>query len=54
LMITHDLARGLNLCHRIAILSRGKIAEQVRREEITPGEFLELYGQVTRNRQAGK
>lgn len=51
LMITHDLARGLNLCHRIAILNRGKIAVQVKRDETTPGEFLELYGEVTRNRR---
>ncbi|MFZ0548848.1 MAG: hypothetical protein WAM60_25585 [Candidatus Promineifilaceae bacterium] len=49
-MITHDLARGLNLCHRIAILNRGKIAVQIDREGTTPGEFLELYGDVTRRR----
>ncbi len=47
-MITHDLARGLNLCHRIAILSRGKIARTVRRDEVTPAEFLRLYDEVTR------
>ena len=51
LMITHDLARGLNLCHRIAILNRGKIAVQIKQEETTPGEFLELYGEVTRRRR---
>lgn len=51
LMITHDLARGLNLCHRVAILNRGKIAKQIKREETTPGEFLELYGDVTRHRR---
>lgn len=54
LMITHDLARGLNLCHRIAILNRGKIAVQIKRDETTPGEFLALYGTVTRNRRTGK
>jgi heme exporter protein A len=52
LMITHDLARGLNLCHRIAILNRGKIAVQIERDKITPGDFLELYADVTRKRQA--
>jgi heme exporter protein A len=52
LMITHDLARGLNLCHRMAILNRGKITVQVKRGEMTPGEFLELYGTITRNRRA--
>lgn len=53
LMITHDLARGLNLCHRIAILNRGKIAVQIGQDEITPADFLDLYGSVTRNRRAG-
>jgi heme exporter protein A len=48
LMITHDLVHGLNLCHRIAILSRGKIAADVTREALSPTEFLELYARVTR------
>ncbi len=48
LMITHDLVHGLNLCNRIAILSRGKIAADVSRETLQPAEFLELYGRVTR------
>jgi heme exporter protein A len=48
-MITHDLARGLNLCHRIAILNRGKIAREVDRDSISPAEFLELYAQITRS-----
>lgn len=48
LMITHDLVHGLNLCDRIAILNRGKIAEEVSRESVTPAEFLELYAQITR------
>ncbi len=51
LMITHDLTRGLNLCHRIAILNRGKIAAQIKREETTPGEFLEHYAEVTQKRR---
>lgn len=51
LMITHDLARGLNLCHRIAVLNRGKIALEIERDETTPGDFLELYADVTRRRQ---
>ncbi len=49
LMITHDLVHGLNLCHRIAILSRGKIAADVTREAVSPPEFLELYARVTRD-----
>lgn len=51
LMITHDLARGVNLCHRIAILNRGKIAIQLDRDKTTPGEFLELYADLTRKRR---
>ncbi|MCI0397812.1 MAG: heme ABC exporter ATP-binding protein CcmA [Chloroflexi bacterium] len=50
LMITHDLARGLNLCDRIAILNRGKIAHEVEREATTPAEFLQRYTEVTRGR----
>jgi heme exporter protein A len=53
-MITHDLARGLNLCHRIAILSRGKIAHIVDRESIKPSEFLQLYSDATRGRKRKK
>lgn len=48
LMITHDLVHGLQLCDRIAILSRGKIAVEVERQQTNPAEFLELYTQVTR------
>jgi heme exporter protein A len=47
-MITHDLTRGLNLCDRIVILSRGKIAHAVDREDATPSEFLHLYSDSTR------
>jgi heme exporter protein A len=48
-MITHDLARGLNLCDRIAILNRGKIAHEVDRASINSGDFLKLYTEVTQN-----
>jgi heme exporter protein A len=47
-MITHDLTRGLNLCDRIAILSRGKIAHLVQRDAVTPGDFLSLYTDSTK------
>ena len=53
-MITHDLARGLDLCHRIAILNRGKIAHVIERQSTTPAEFLSLYAEVTRGRKASK
>ncbi len=49
-MITHDLTRGLNLCDRIAILSRGKIALAVDRESLTPAEFLDLYSEETKGK----
>ena len=49
-LITHDLARGLNLCHRIAILDRGKIASEIKRERTTPDEFLKIYADVTRGK----
>lgn len=49
-LITHDLARGLNLCHRIAILDRGKIAGEIVRESTTPAEFLKIYADVTRGK----
>lgn len=52
-MITHDLARGLDLCHRIAILERGKIAAIIERESVSPGEFLELYAELTHGRGNG-
>jgi heme exporter protein A len=51
LMITHDLTHGLNLCDRIAILNRGKIAQEVQSREVTPAEFLQLYTNLTRNRR---
>jgi heme exporter protein A len=48
LLITHDLTRGLNLCDRIAILHRGKIARDVERNGQTPGQFLQLYDSIVR------
>ncbi|MCA9937998.1 MAG: heme ABC exporter ATP-binding protein CcmA [Anaerolineales bacterium] len=48
LMITHDFARGLNLCDRIAILNRGKIVTEVARAAISQGDFLTLYTDITR------
>lgn len=43
LMITHDLARGLDLCDRIAILHRGVIVREVARSALSSAEFLNLY-----------
>jgi heme exporter protein A len=51
LMITHDLTHGLNLCDRIAILSRGKIVHDADSRAISPGDFLDLYTAQTRNKK---
>lgn len=51
LMITHDLAHGLNLCDRIAILNRGKIVANVARDQMSPAEFLNFYADITRNQR---
>lgn len=48
LMITHDLTRGLNLCDRIVILNRGRIARDMAREQVSLTEFLEVYHTTVR------
>lgn len=47
LMITHDLVHGLNICDRIAILSRGKIVAEIDSGSVAPSEFLDLYAYHT-------
>ena len=47
LMTTHNLARGLALCDRVAILSRGKIAYSASRDEVDAAGFAALYAEVT-------
>ncbi len=54
LMITHDLAHGLNLCDRTAILNRGKIVCEVNSHEISSPDFLELYAEHTRHQKKKK
>lgn len=48
LMITHDLVHGLNICDRIAILSRGKIVHEVDTADIGAADFLALYREETK------
>lgn len=48
LMVTHDLLHGLNLCDRIAVLSRGKIVGAVDRDDVSPADFLDYYSGLTR------
>ena len=43
LMVTHNLALGLELCHRLAILVRGRIVVQADRESLDAEALLELY-----------
>ncbi|MBK8987495.1 MAG: heme ABC exporter ATP-binding protein CcmA [Chloroflexi bacterium] len=52
LMITHDLAHGLNLCDRTAILNRGKIVQEIASQDVTAAEFLDLYTHYTRKQKA--
>ncbi len=47
LMITHDLAHGLGLADRLAILHRGQIAREVSRAEISPQAVYDVYAEVT-------
>lgn len=47
LMITHDLVHGLNLCDRVAILSRGKIVQEIAKGEVSGNEFLDIYAAQT-------
>ncbi len=47
LMTTHDLARGLALADKIAILSGGKIAHSGSPDGADPQSFAELYSRVT-------
>jgi heme exporter protein A len=50
LMITHDLVHGLNICHRIAILNKGIIVQEINSQDTTGAEFLELYADNTGRR----
>jgi len=50
-MITHDLAHGLNLCQRIAVLHRGKIAREIVAAAVTAAEFVEQYQEITRGQK---
>lgn len=51
LMITHDLVHSLNLCHRVAILHRGKIVTELTSKEVSAADLLDIYAQNT-GRQA--
>lgn len=42
-MVSHDLAKGLELCTHAMILARGKVVLFEPREKIDPDEFAKLY-----------
>jgi len=44
-MTSHDLARAADLASRFDVISRGKIAASVRREEIDSNDLLRFYRQ---------
>ncbi|MFQ5410195.1 MAG: ATP-binding cassette domain-containing protein, partial [Anaerolineales bacterium] len=48
LMTTHDLARGLALADRVAVLNRGKIAFDQRVRDIDPITFDATYRELVR------
>jgi len=46
LMITHNLAEGLELSTRLMILHRGRLAHQARQEELTRSQLENLYFEI--------
>jgi len=46
IITTHNLARGLELADRIALLVKGKIVYQGNRADLSPGQFEALYQQA--------
>ncbi len=54
LMITHDFARGLSLCDRIAVLDRGKILDEVDRAQVSLPDFLAHYTTLTSRARRGE
>jgi heme exporter protein A len=47
LMTTHNIARGLAMADRVAILSKGKIAYEAGRNGLSVTSFAEIYADVT-------
>ena len=46
-MTTHNLTRGFANCDRVAIMSRGRIAYQAKRSELTAEELIRVYHELT-------
>lgn len=51
-LTTHNLEQGLEMCSRIAVLDRGRIAWQGTRAEVDPVSMREIYREAT-SRPAG-
>ncbi len=47
LMITHDLGHGLNLSDRLVILHRGRIAHEIKSQQVSAAELYDLYANYT-------
>ena len=47
IMTTHDLLRGVQMADRVAILSKGVIAYDARRDELDPLGFATTYAEIT-------
>jgi ABC-type cobalamin/Fe3+-siderophores transport system ATPase subunit len=45
LMTTHNLDRGLELGHSVAILAQGRIAFQANKQELNAEQFRQAYYQ---------
>jgi len=43
LMTTHDFSRGLEMCDRVAIMVRGKLALWQSADQVDPAGFERLY-----------
>jgi ABC-type multidrug transport system ATPase subunit len=42
-MTTHDFSRGLEMCDRVAIMVRGKLALWESADQVDPAGFERLY-----------
>ena len=47
ILTTHNLEQGLEMCHRAAILNKGRIGWQGRRDEVSLDGMKEIYRDVT-------
>lgn len=53
-LTTHNLARGLANCDRVAVLHQGRIAYDTRREAVQREDFYRVYDRITGGRGNGE